>query len=305
MKKLWLIALSAIMAVSLAACGGQPQSEGETDVTEDVVVAEATQILFNGSSTLAPVISAIALDFNEANGTWDKVDSSLPEANIAIYVSSGGSGQGVKAKSEGTTDFGMIAREVKDSDRESIEDMQEYLVGIDALTLAVHPNNQLLKIKDDLSTEEIVKIFSGEYATWSDLDASLPNAEIVVVTRDIGGGAHEVFQNKIMGDAEVKADAIQAPSMGALVAKIIENENAIGYASFGVANQNAGSINMLKVNGVEPTVEDIQSGAYIIQRPLLLLGSGDLTPLQKVFIDVVLGTDGQDTVEKMGFIRID
>lgn len=300
MKKVWLVALSLLMIVSLVACGGQNQGEA---APEDTTTKETTQILFNGSSTLAPVISSIALDFNEANGTWDKVDSSLPEANIAIYVSSGGSGQGVKAKSEGTTDFGMIARDVKDSDKESIEDMREYLVGIDALTLAVHPNNQLLQIKDDLTTEEIIKIFSGEYANWSDLDSSLPNEEIIVVTRDIGGGAHEVFQNKIMGDAEVKADAIQAPSMGALVTKIVENENAIGYASFGVANQNIDNISMLKVDGIEPSVENIQSGAYIIQRPLLLLGSGDLTPLQKAFIDVVLGADGQATVEKMGFIR--
>ena len=300
MKKVWLLALSLLMIVSLVACGGQNQGEA---APEDTTTKETTQILFNGSSTLAPVISSIALDFNEANGTWDKVDSSLPEANIAIYVSSGGSGQGVKAKSEGTTDFGMIARDVKDSDKESIEDMREYLVGIDALTLAVHPNNQLLQIKDDLTTEEIIKIFSGEYANWSDLDSSLPNEEIIVVTRDIGGGAHEVFQNKIMGDAEVKADAIQAPSMGALVTKIVENENAIGYASFGVANQNIDNISMLKVDGIEPSVENIQSGAYIIQRPLLLLGSGDLTPLQKAFIDVVLGADGQATVEKMGFIR--
>lgn len=300
MKKVWLVALSLLMIVSLVACGGQNQGEA---APEDTTTKETTQILFNGSSTLAPVISSIALDFNEANGTWDKVDSSLPEANIAIYVSSGGSGQGVKAKSEGTTDFGMIARDVKDSDKESIEDMREYFVGIDALTLAVHPNNQLLQIKDDLTTEEIIKIFSGEYANWSDLDSSLPNEEIIVVTRDIGGGAHEVFQNKIMGDAEVKADAIQAPSMGALVTKIVENENAIGYASFGVANQNIDNISMLKVDGIEPSVENIQSGAYIIQRPLLLLGSGDLTPLQKAFIDVVLGADGQATVEKMGFIR--
>ena len=69
-------------------------------------------------------------------------------------------------------------------------------------------------------------------------------------------------------------EAIQASSMGELVQDIIDNKYAIGYASFGVANQNAGKVVTLKVNGVEPTKENIIDGSYIIQRPLLIVGSG-------------------------------
>lgn len=123
-----------------------------------------------------------------------------------------------------------------------------------------------------------------------------------MVTRDIGGGAHEVFKNKVMGDVDVKANAIQAPSMGALVTRIMENKYAIGYASFGVANQNEGSIVMLKVDGVEPTIANIQSGDYIVQRPQVLLGSGEPTAMEKAFLDVILGAKGQATVESMGFV---
>ena len=298
-RSLILITVLAIL-VGLAACTAAPPANdtGNNPPTETA----ATQILFNGSSTLAPVITAIATTFNETNGTWNAVDEGLPDANIAIYVSSGGSGQGAKAMIEGTTDFGMLARDVKDSERETIDDFKEYLVGIDALTLAINPDNPAKDIISNLTTEQVVKIFSGEYATWKDLDASLPDEEIVVVTRDIGGGAHEVFQTKIMGDAEVKADAIQAPSMGALVAKIIENPYVIGYASFGVANQNVGKIVMLKLNDVEPTVENIQNGSYILQRPLVLIGSGEPNPIERVFLDVVLGAEGQKTVEDMGFV---
>ena len=108
---------------------------------------------------------------------------------------------------------------------------------------------------DDLSTDQIVSLFSGKYATWKDLDPSLPDEKVVVITRDINGGAHEVFQKNIMGDTEVSSDAIQASSMGELVQDIIDNQYAIGYASFGVANQNAGKVVTMKVNGVEPTKE--------------------------------------------------
>lgn len=293
MKKKHLFTLLAIVFTAFLVMG----CTGSDDKEE-----AKTEIQFVGSSTLTPVIQAIANDFSEKHGTWDKVDSSLPDKDIKIYVTSGGSGDGAKGVIEGTTDFGMLAREVKDEEKEKITDPAEYLVGIDALTLAVHPENPLLTIKDDLTKEEIVKIFSGEYATWKDFDPSLPDEEIIVVTRDVGGGAHEVFQKVIMGDVDVKADAIQEGSMGALVTKLTENKYAIGYASFGVANQNQGKVVMLKVDGVEATVDNIKDGSYIIQRPLILLTSGELSTAEQALLDVILGEEGQKVVEEMGFV---
>lgn len=298
-KKVLACFLAAAMVMSMAVGCGTTTDTADTTTEETV---ESTQILFNGSSTLAPVITSIATDFFDTYGTWNSYDSALPEEDIAIYVSAGGSGQGTKAVIDGTSTFGMVARGVKDEEKEAIEDEREYQVGIDALTVAVNPENPVTEIMDDLTTEQIVSLFSGEYATWNDLDDSLPEEEVVVITRDINGGAHEVFQKNIMGDTEVKADAIQASSMGELVQDIIDNPYAIGYASFGVANQNVGKVFVMKVNGVEPTTENIIDGSYIIQRPLLLVGSGEPTAVQQAFLDVVLGEVGQKTVEDMGFI---
>ena len=285
MKKRFLsIALTLAMVSSMAVGCGSSKSDSadskkeESAKTEASADTESNQILFNGSSTLAPVITSMATTFFDTYGTWDAYDSSLPKEDIAIYVSAGGSGQGTKAVIDGTATFGMVARSVKDEEKEAIKDL------------------------DNLTTEQIVGLFSGEYATWKDLDSSLPDEEVVVITRDINGGAHEVFQKNIMGDTEVKADAIQASSMGELVQDIIDNQYAIGYASFGVANQNEGKVTPLKVNGVAATKENILDGSYIIQRPLLLVGSGDPTDVQQAFLDYVLGDEGQKTVEDMGFI---
>ena len=265
-KKLMSVLLAAAMVASMAVgCGSDKKASsdsGDTKKTESTEKkTESNQILFNGSSTLAPVITSIATDFFDTYGTWDAYDSSLPKEDIAIYVSAGGSGQGTKAVIDGTSTFGMVARSVKDEEKEAIK-----------------------------------------YATWKDLDPSLPDEKVVVITRDINGGAHEVFQKNIMGDTEVSSEAIQASSMGELVQDIIDNKYAIGYASFGVANQNAGKVVTLKVNGVEPTKENIIDGSYIIQRPLLIVGSGDPTDVQQAFLDVILGETGQKTVEDMGFI---
>ncbi|MBU5314356.1 phosphate ABC transporter substrate-binding protein [Tissierella carlieri] len=295
-RKISLLLVVSLFIVSLIGC---TKDESALISNDNEFRAEMT---FNGSSTLAPVISAIATDFIEGNTTWDKVDPSFPEKNISIYVSAGGSGAGVKSVIEGTSDFGMLARGVKDEEKEKIGDMKEFVLGIDALTISINPENPLLKLKDSLSTEEIMKIFSGEYKYWDDLDQSLEHKEIVVVIRDLGGGAHEVFQKSIMGDVQVREDAIQSPSMGALVTKIIENKDAIGYASFGMVNQNIGKLIPLKVDGIEPTEENIVNESYKVSRPLIVVKKGELTPEQKVFMDFVLSDKGSEIIEKMGFV---
>jgi len=86
-----------------------------------------------------------------------------------------------------------------------------------------------------------------------------------------------------MGDVEVKADAI-------------------GYASFGVVNQNVGKIATLKVDGINATKENIINGSYIIQRPLIAICNDELTASQQSFIDYVMSEEGMDIVESMGFV---
>jgi len=295
-KRIGLLLIVMVLIASLAGC---KKDEVVSNGGESKFRAQMT---FNGSSTLAPVISAIATDFIEGKTTWDKVDSSFPEENISIYVSAGGSGAGVKSVIEDTSDFGMLARGVKSEEKEKVGDIKEFVLGIDALTISINPENPLVKLKDSLSTEEIMKVFSGEYKYWDDLDKSLDHKEIVVVIRDLGGGAHEVFQKSIMGDVQVREDAIQSPSMGALVTKIIENKDAIGYASFGMVNQNVGKLIPLKVDGVEPTEENIVSGSYKVSRPLIVIKKGDLTPEQQAFMNFVLSAEGSQIIEKMGFV---
>lgn len=303
-----ILCIVLVFTIVLTGCSKEDNMPVGNEKTDESATGKnndfKAQMTFNGSSTLAPVMSAIATDFIEEYETWNKVDSKFPEENISIYVSAGGSGAGVKAVLEGTSDFGMLAREIKDEEKEKIGDMKDFKLGIDALTISINPENPLHKIKDNLSSEEIKKIFSGEYKHWDELDSSLDHKEIVVVIRDLGGGAHEVFQNSIMGDTKVREDAIQAPSMGALVTKVIENKDAIGYASFGMVNQNEGKLIPLKVDGVEPTKENIADGSYKISRPLIVVKKGDLTPEQKAFMDMVKSEKGSEIIEKMGFVPV-
>lgn len=299
MKRIGTLLICFLLASMALLSGCSTQDAGIENGEKEK--AFKAQVTFNGSSTLAPVISKISTSFIENHKTWDKVNKNFPSEDIAIYVSSGGSGAGIKSVIDGTSDFGMISKTVSEEEKGKIEGYQEFKLGVDALTISVNP---ALEIKDNLSTEEVKKIFSGEYKYWNEVDEKLPHEEIVVVTRDLGGGAHEVFQKSVMNDTNVREDAIQAPSMGALVTKIIENKNAIGYASYGMVNQNEGKIRPLKVDNIEPTKENIVSGEYKISRPLLVVKKGEMREEEKAFIDNLLSEDGMKTVEEMGFVPV-
>lgn len=97
-RKVMPVLLAATMVASMAVgCGSSTSTSTSSDSSDAKTTAstedktESNQILFNGSSTLAPVITAIATDFFDTYGTWNAYDSSLPEEDIAIYVSAGGS----------------------------------------------------------------------------------------------------------------------------------------------------------------------------------------------------------------------
>ncbi|SCY00791.1 phosphate ABC transporter substrate-binding protein [Alkaliphilus peptidifermentans] len=295
MKKInLLICLFLVFSLMLTGCNKADTTSGNDDFK--------AEIMFSGSSTLAPVISKAAEEFKELHKTWDNVDKSFPNEEISIFVSSGGSGAGIKAAIEETADFGLTARAVKSDEKEALGEHQEYTLGVDALTISLNPENPILEFKDNFTSEELQKIFSGEYTHWNEVDDRLPNTEIVVVIRDIGGGAHEVFQSSIMKDIDVRQDAIQSPSMGALVTKIIENKGAIGYASFGAVNINEGKIIPLKVDDVEPTIENILNGSYKISRPLIVVKKGEPTEAEQKFIDFLFSTKGVEIIEELGFV---
>jgi phosphate transport system substrate-binding protein len=251
-------------------------------------------------------MSSLASSFTDEYETWNNVDASLPEANISIYVAPGGSGVGVSAVEEGTADFGMVAREVKDEEKEALGDgYQEFVVARDALTVSVNAENPIAAKMDDLDSETIRKIFAGEITKWNEIDASLPDAAINVYIRDLSGGAYEVFQKAIMGDSEITASATQSASMTELATNVAGDPNGIGYVGFGAynkANADKQVLVAMKVDGVEANEETILSGDYKVQRPVLFCTGNEITPIQQAFIDYVFSETGYQVVEENGYI---
>lgn len=303
MKKFLAMLLALVMVLSMAACAAPAENKADDKAAQDDF---QSQILFCGSTSLYPIISSLASSFTEKYVTWDKVNAQFPNSHISVYVSPGGSGVGVKAAVDGTADFGMLARDIKDSEIESLgENYKAFVVAKDALTVSVNAQNPLCEKTDSLDTDTIRKIFAGEIATWDQVDASLPAETINVYIRDLSGGAYEVFQKSVMGESEVTASATQSASMTELATNIAGDPWGIGYAGFGAynkANAEKKVLFAMKVDGVEATEENIISGVYTIQRPVMFVTGKVVSPSAQAFIDYIFSQTGYDVVVKNGYI---
>ena len=303
MKKFLAMLLALVMVLSMAACAAPAENTTDDKAAQDDF---QSRILFCGSTSLYPNISSLASSFTEKYVTWDKVNAQFPNSHISVYVAPGGSGVGVKAAVDGTADFGMLARDIKDSEIESLgENYKAFVVAKDALTVSVNAQNHLCKKTDSLDTDTIRKIFAGEIATWDQVDASLPAETINVYIRDLSGGAYEVFQKSVMGESEVTASATQSASMTELATNIAGDPWGIGYAGFGAynkANAEKKVLFAMKVDGVEATEENIISGVYTIQRPVMFVTGKVVSPSAQAFIDYIFSQTGYDVVVKNGYI---
>ncbi|SHK82091.1 phosphate ABC transporter substrate-binding protein [Desulforamulus aeronauticus] len=300
MKKFKFLLVSLLVLLVLAGCGQTSEAPKSEPAKE--TAAKDQSIKLGGSSTLAPVIAKCADDFTEQYKTWNKVDPQLPEEPIVIFVSTGGSGFGVKSALDGTVNIGLVSREMKEEEKAKMPNGKIIKLGSDALAIAVNPQNPVVQVKPNLTTDEVKRIFAGEIKTWQELDAKLPNRPTVLAIRDLGGGASQVFDELVMKKTPVAKEAIQLPSMGALAGKVAENADAIGYVSTGLIKQNEGKISALNIDDVTPTNENIASGQYKIARPLLLVTKEQPDQKQQLFIDYLLSEKGLKVVEEMGFV---
>ena len=312
-KRIISALLMTTLSVSLLFGCGSSNTETEDTSSTSENTEEASDesgfqssIMFCGSTSLYPIISSLASSFTEDYETWDQVDSSFPADNISIYVAPGGSGVGVSAALDGTADFGMLARDIKDEEKEALGDgYQEFIVARDALTVSVNAENPICDLMDDMETETIRQIFAGEFTTWDEVDSSLPSEGINVYIRDLSGGAYEVFQKSVMGDSEVTAAATQSASMTELATNIANDPWGIGYAGFGAynkANADGQVLFAMKVDGIEANEENIISGEYTIQRPVMFVTGSEINESEQAFIDYIFSQTGFDVVEENGYI---
>lgn len=217
--------------------------------------------------------------------------------NIEIEIpNSIGSGGGIKALAAGKADLARVARPLKDTEKNLGLIYQPFAKS--PIVFVVHPSVTGL---DNLTTQEIVDIYSGKITTFEELGAK--KGKIYALTREAGDSSLSVLLDYLPGFkdiAELKAKiAYRTPDLLDLLEK---HKNTLGFIPLAMAQKT--KLKILKVDEVYPSAENIASGKYIFVIPLAIVHKDKPTGLVKQFIDFLFSEKGQKIITENGAIPI-
>lgn len=293
MKKIGLVAILVIaMVAAFVGCAPAADGPGATAAPATDGSSGSVSIKTAGSTSVGPVMEALAEMYMTAN------------PNVEITVEAGGSGVGVTSAAEGTVDFGMASRDLKDDEKTANPDMKTTLLCLDGVSVVVNSANTVA----DLTKDQIKQIYLGEITDWSEVGG--PAGKINLYTRDAASGTREAFQTLFLGkdDAgeQIEIDeticASVFDSTGAVGSAVQSDPMGIGYMSLGVVPAYDG-LHAVKVDGVEATVDNMLNGTYVYVRPFNLVTMGD--PAGEVAKLFEYCTTNQEAVDYMigkGFV---
>ena len=243
-----------------------------TEDTETISIA--------GSTTVLPVAQAAAEEYMNQH------------SNADIQVSGGGSGVGATSVIGGTADIGMLSRDLKASEKEG-NTLKEFVVGKDGIALVVHPSNTV----SDLSLEQVKAIYQGEITNWKEVGGA--DSEIVLIGRDSSSGTREFFTEFVLNKEDAAKEMQELNSNGAVAQAVSITPGAIGYVSLEYVDD---SLKAFSIGGVAPTVDNVISGIYEINRPLLMVTNGEPEGLAADYLAFILSEEGQQILKDSGFI---
>jgi phosphate transport system substrate-binding protein len=302
LKSLVIAGMALALAGSSAGCA-RPAATGSGAATGGAPAPAATGggatgvLTIKGSDTMVNLAQAWAQAFKQAN----------PGVNIS--VTGGGSGVGIAALLNKTTDIANSSREIKPDEiatgKKNGVDPVPTKVSLDGIAVAVNPANPVSK----LTFKQLSDIYQGKITDWKDVGGK--PGKIVVLSRESNSGTYSFFlENVIQSEGKDKkyaASALLMPSSQAIVDELAKNPGAIGYFGLGYLSAKVKDIPVSKTGAgpfVKPSIATVQDGSYPISRPLYVYTNGQPTGAAKAYIDFMLTKTGQDIVRQMDFVPL-
>lgn len=296
-NKLASLILVGVMALSLAACGGGTETEGETP---DAPLTGT--IAIDGSSTVFPITEAIAEEFN---GTY-------PEVRIPIGVS--GTGGGFKKFIAGETDISNASRPIKDEEAQDAAaagiEYIEMTIAYDGLSVLVNPANDWV---DSLTVEELKMMWAPDSTvkTWSDIRSEWPNEEIKFYAPGTDSGTFDYFTEEINGESgAIRPDFTASEDDNVLVQGIAGDKNAIGFFGYAYYEENQDKLKLIAIdngNGpVTPDFDTIQNGSYSpLSRPIFIyINKAALKKPEVVEFVTFYNTVAEEIIPEVGYVAL-
>ena len=277
---LFIFVIITISAFALGCTSQSPSTTPTTTVTPTAAPISGS-INVTGSTSVGPYAGELATMFEQK----------YPGTMVSVIQV--GSGPGIQAVINGTTDIGMSSRALTSA--ESAKGLTSWKICDDGIAIIVNNNVSLT----NLSSSQIKDIFAGNITNWQQVGGS--NTPIMVVTREVGSGTRDGFQTLIMGSTNITTGAITLSSTGAVITYVAGDPNTIGYISFGSMEN---SVKALEVDGVTPSITTIKDKSYKLQRPFLYVTNGIPNAIAQAFIDYTLGTYGQAYLAKQNLVTL-
>ena len=284
MKKI----LSMIVAMSfLVACGNPEKEKNEGGNVE------AVNILVKGSDTVLPLAQKLAEEYMKKN------------KSASITIVGGGSGVGIAALLDGTTDIAMASRSLKQDEKlklnQNKKDIVEFNLANDALSVIVNKENPVRQ----LTREQLEGIFTGKITNWKEVGGN--DLKIIFYSRETSSGTYEFFREHVLDKKNFGNQALLMPATGAIVQSVSQTKGAIGYIGLAYESNEVAAINVSYDGGktfVTPSIEAAQDKTYPISRPLFFYFDKQVEPKLKPFLDYALSPEGQAIVREVGYVPL-
>lgn len=293
-KKGFTLSIAALLlTAALAGCGNADNAKGdnaaETKKTESKQETYSGTITAAGSTALQPLAEEAANEFMGNN------------PDVSITVQGGGSGTGINQVASGAVQIGNSDVPAADKiDAEKAKELVDNKVAGIGFALVVNKDVNV----DSLTTKQIQDIFSGKIKNWKEVGGK--DEKINVVNRPASSGTRATFEKTIMKDVKVN-DGIGTTqdSNGAVEQAINSTPGSISYLALSyLVGDKKDSLKTLKIDGVEPTAQNIADGKYKFWSYEYMITKGEAKDAVKGFIDFVKSDEFAKKVEEMGYIPI-
>ena len=284
----------------MVACGNGDAATAQPSAVE----SSAAESTVAESSAAAPAETTTDLSGSISmvgSTSMEKLANALSEAfmeehpDVTVTAEFVGSGAGIEAVTNGTTDIGNSSRSLKDEEKAA--GVVENVVAIDGIAVCVDPANEVA----DLTKEQLTNIYNGTVTNWKEVGGA--DEPIIVIGREAGSGTRGAFE-ELVDLVDGCKYANELDSTGAVIAKVASTPGAIGYASLDALDD---SVKALSLEGVEATAENIKAGNYFLSRPFVMATKGEISEqndLVQAWFDFVLGDEGQQVASEVGLITV-